>query len=62
MVFGGKKICIKADKARFRTRQYTNNYELDWFKRTFGRAYIIRITYAAARDGDTCTIGIFLLR
>ena len=31
-------------------------------KRTCGRAYIDRITDAAASNGDACTIGIFLLR
>ena len=57
-----KGFCIKADKARIATRQDTLNHDIDKAEGTCGRAYIAVITDTAARDGDACTIGIFLLR
>ena len=62
MGFEDKVFCVKTDKARIETRQETVNHELDQIKRTCGRSYISKITDAAARNGDACTIGIFLLR
>ena len=49
-------------KSRITTRQDTVNNELDQVGITCGRAYISGITDAAARYGDACMIGIFLLR
>ena len=61
-MFGGKKLCINAYKARIATIQDTVNHKLDKVKRTCGHADISRIIDAAASDGDACMIGIFLLR
>ena len=55
-------FCIKSDKARIATRRDGVNHELDEVEGTCGHAYIAEITDAAARNGDTCMIWIFLLR
>ena len=60
-MFGGKNICVKADKVCIATRQDTVNYELEQVERTCELAYTSGITYVASRYGDVCTIGIFLL-
>ena len=55
-------FCVKAEKLRIATRQDAFNHEIDQVKRTCVRAYISGVAYAAASDGDMCTIGILLLR
>ena len=54
-------FCAKADKARIAKKLDTVNHELNQVERTCWRAYISGITDVAARYGDTCTIGVFLL-
>ena len=57
-----KVFCAKADEVSIATRQVTVNYDIEQDEKTCGHAYIARVTDAAARDGDACTVGIFLLR
>ena len=56
-----KVFLVKADKVRIVTRQDTFNHELEEVEGTGGHAYILWIADAATSDGDTCTIGVFLL-
>ena len=59
--FGGKLFCVKVEKVHIATRQETVNHEINKVEGICGRAYIAWIIDAATRNGDECTIGIFLL-
>ena len=53
---------INADKARIVTRQKTVNDEFDEVEGTGWCTYIAGVANLATRDGDACSIGIFLMR
>ena len=55
-------FCVKAEKLRIAAIQDTVNHELDKVEGTCGHAYISWISDVATSNGDTCTIGIFILR
>ena len=57
-----KVFKFKSDKASIATRKDTVNNELDEVEETCGHAYIDWVSDLDTRDGDTCPIGILLLR
>ena len=60
--FGGRSFFIKAEKARILTRYNTVNDEFEEVEGTCWHTYIAGVENLATSDGDTCPIGIFLMR